>query len=241
MKADNSLGNSGASNCWTRRMKDAFGDSQKGTVYRSDLLHRRKLNLSNLRIDLRFRHQAVWREAHGQDPSSCITTGLLCLRDRFLTHVHHLSCQSIWRWLAIYAQSALSISVMRNVAQFRIGSLITAWINCPVELTRTAVDFHLNQWSTRNQRFWLIQPHWINSPDFSNVTPLRTTWLQGKPGLQSKRATASLLIKCNQFMQKILSLLLFRCKKVETSCDLASENKDSYLLRMLYGGVCNGK
>ena len=95
MKADISLGNSGASNCWTRRMKDAFGDSQKGTVYRSDLLHRRKLNLSNLRIDLRFRHQAVWREAHGQDPSSCITTGLLCLRDRFLTHVHHLSCQSI--------------------------------------------------------------------------------------------------------------------------------------------------
>ena len=24
-----------------------------------------------LRIDLRFRHQAVWREAHGQDPCSC--------------------------------------------------------------------------------------------------------------------------------------------------------------------------
>jgi hypothetical protein len=30
----------------------------------------RKLNISNLRIDLRFRHQAVWREAHGQDPCS---------------------------------------------------------------------------------------------------------------------------------------------------------------------------
>jgi hypothetical protein len=35
MKADISLGNSGASNCWTRRMKEAFGDLQKGTVYRS--------------------------------------------------------------------------------------------------------------------------------------------------------------------------------------------------------------
>jgi len=26
----------------------------------------RKLIISNLRIDLRFRHQAVWKEAHGQ-------------------------------------------------------------------------------------------------------------------------------------------------------------------------------
>jgi hypothetical protein len=31
-------------------MKDAFGDLQNGTVYRSDLLQCRKLNLSNLRI-----------------------------------------------------------------------------------------------------------------------------------------------------------------------------------------------
>ena len=100
MKADISLGNSGASNCWTRQMKDAFGDLQNGTVYRSDLLQCRKLNISILRIDLRFRHQAVRREAHGQDPRSClkslwlITTGLLCLRDQ-LIHVHHLSCRSI--------------------------------------------------------------------------------------------------------------------------------------------------
>ena len=36
-KADMSLGNSGASNCWTRQIKDAFGDLQNGTVYRSDL------------------------------------------------------------------------------------------------------------------------------------------------------------------------------------------------------------
>ena len=65
MKADIFLGISGASNCWTRQMKDAFGDLQNGTVYRSDFLHYRKLNISDLRIDLRFRHQAVWREAHG--------------------------------------------------------------------------------------------------------------------------------------------------------------------------------
>ena len=59
MKADIFLGNSGASNWWTRQMKDAFGDLQNGTVYRSDLIQCRKLNVTNLRIDLRFRHQAV--------------------------------------------------------------------------------------------------------------------------------------------------------------------------------------
>ena len=46
IKADISLGNSGASNCWTRQIKDAFGDLQNGTVYRSDLLQCRKLNIS---------------------------------------------------------------------------------------------------------------------------------------------------------------------------------------------------
>ena len=50
-------------------MKDAFGDLQNGTVYRNDHLHYSEY--SNLRIDLRFRHQEVWREAHGQDPCSC--------------------------------------------------------------------------------------------------------------------------------------------------------------------------
>ena len=55
-----------------RQMKDAFGDLQYGTVYRSDLLQCRKLNIFNLRIGLRFRHQAVWREAHGQDPCFCL-------------------------------------------------------------------------------------------------------------------------------------------------------------------------
>ena len=49
---DISLGNSGASNCWTRQMKDALGDLQNGTVYRSDLLHCRKLNISTLTLTL---------------------------------------------------------------------------------------------------------------------------------------------------------------------------------------------
>jgi len=82
-------------------MKNAFGDLQNGTVYRSDLFQCRKLNISNLRIDLRFRHQAVWREAHGQDPCSCLKMSVayhnwFALPERpLLMHVHHLSCRSI--------------------------------------------------------------------------------------------------------------------------------------------------
>ena len=57
MKADIALENSGASNCWTRQMKDAFGKLQNGTVYISDLFQCRKLIISNLRIDLRFIRQ----------------------------------------------------------------------------------------------------------------------------------------------------------------------------------------
>jgi len=30
-----------------------------------------RLNISISRIDLRFKYQAVWREAHVQDPYSC--------------------------------------------------------------------------------------------------------------------------------------------------------------------------
>ena len=46
MKAGISHGKSVASICWTRQMKGAFGDLQSGTVYRSDLLQCRKLNIS---------------------------------------------------------------------------------------------------------------------------------------------------------------------------------------------------
>ena len=90
---------------------------QNGTVYRSDLLQCRKLNISNLRIDLRFRHQAVWREAHGQDPCSCkkslwlITTGL---PERPVSDARAPFV------LPEYLKMALSENVMRNVAWFRI-------------------------------------------------------------------------------------------------------------------------
>jgi len=80
----------------------------------------RKLNISNLHMDLRFRHRAVWREAHGKDLCSWLKnswlkkrSGLsqlgkaLCLRDRILMYTHHLFCRNIWMFIcAIHEPSA---------------------------------------------------------------------------------------------------------------------------------------
>jgi hypothetical protein len=119
MKVDISLGNSGASNCWTRQMKDAFGDLQNGTVYNSDLLQCRKLNISNLRIDLSFRHQAVWREAHGHDPCSLFKKSV-AYNNWFALPERPVSDARAPFVLPEYLKMALSKSVMRNVARFRI-------------------------------------------------------------------------------------------------------------------------
>jgi hypothetical protein len=100
-------------------MKDAFGDLQNGTVYRSDFLHYRKLNISNLRIDLRFRHQAVWREAHGQDPCSFLKKSV-AYRYWFALPERLVSDARAPFVLPEYLKMVFSKSVMRNVARFRI-------------------------------------------------------------------------------------------------------------------------
>jgi hypothetical protein len=100
-------------------MKDAFGDLQNGTVYRSDLFQCRKLNISNLRIDLRFRHQAVWREAHGQDPCSSLKKSV-AYHNWFALPERPVSDARAPFVLPEYLKMALSKSVMRNVARFRI-------------------------------------------------------------------------------------------------------------------------
>ena len=100
-------------------MKDAFGDLQNGTVYRSDLFQCRKLNIFNLRIDLRFRHQAVWREAHGQDPCSCSKKSV-AYHNWFALPERPVSDARAPLGLPEYLKMALSKSIMRNVARFRI-------------------------------------------------------------------------------------------------------------------------
>jgi len=100
-------------------MKDAFGDLQNGTVYRSDLLQCRKLNISSLRIHLRFRHQAVWREAHGQDLCYCLRK-FVAYHNWFALPERPASDARAPFVLPEYLKMALSKSVMRNVARFRI-------------------------------------------------------------------------------------------------------------------------
>jgi len=92
---------------------------QNGTVYRSDLLQCRKLNISNLRINLRFRHQAVWRKAHGQDPCSCLKKSE-AYHNWFALPERPVSDARAPFVLPEYSKMALSTSVMRNVARFRI-------------------------------------------------------------------------------------------------------------------------
>ena len=82
MKAYISLGNSGASNCWTRQMKDAFGDLQNGTVYRSDLFQCRKLNISNLhRLEIQASgslERGTWSRSLLQLKKVCGLSQLVC-------------------------------------------------------------------------------------------------------------------------------------------------------------------
>ena len=92
---------------------------QNGTVYRSDFLLYKKLNVFNLRIDLRFRHQAVWREAHGQDPCPCLKKSV-AYHNWFALPERPVSEARAPFVLPEHLKKALSKSVMRNVARFRI-------------------------------------------------------------------------------------------------------------------------
>jgi hypothetical protein len=78
-----------------------------------------KLNIFNLRIDLRFRHQAVWREAHGQDPCSCSKKSV-AYHNWFALPERPVFDARAPFVLPEYSKMALSKSVMRNVARFRI-------------------------------------------------------------------------------------------------------------------------
>ena len=72
-----------------------------------------------LRIDLRFRHQAVWREAHGQDPCSSLKKSV-AYHNWFALPERPVSNARAPFVLPEYLKMALSKSVMRNVARFRI-------------------------------------------------------------------------------------------------------------------------
>ena len=72
-------------------------------------------DISNLRIDLRFRHQAVWREA----PCSCLKKSV-AYHNWFALPERPVSDARAPFVLPEYFKMALSKSVMRNVARCRI-------------------------------------------------------------------------------------------------------------------------
>lgn len=118
MKADLTLGNSGASKCWTRQLKEACQDLQNGTIYKNDLMNFRKLNISNLRADLRFRHLTVWREAHGQDPTDSKKS--VVYHNWFAGPLRNITDFCTPAVLPEYLTLALNRKMMRNVSRFRL-------------------------------------------------------------------------------------------------------------------------
>jgi hypothetical protein len=73
----------------------------------------------HLRIDMRFRHQAVWREAHGQDPCSCVKKSVAYHTWFALPHRPVSDARAPFV-LPECLRMVLSKNVMRNVARFRI-------------------------------------------------------------------------------------------------------------------------
>ena len=69
MKADVTLGNQGSNNCWSRQFKGAMTGLDNEVKYKQRLISYQRIDMPMLRVDVRRRHQSVWREVVGQDPS----------------------------------------------------------------------------------------------------------------------------------------------------------------------------
>ena len=69
MKADVALGNQGSDKCWSRQFKNAMTGLDNEANYKQRLISYQRIDMPMLRVDVRRRHQAVWKEVVGQDPS----------------------------------------------------------------------------------------------------------------------------------------------------------------------------
>ena len=68
-KADIELGNQGSDKCWSRQFRDAMIGLGNEANYKQRLISYQKIDMPMLRVDVRRRHQSVWKEVVGQDPS----------------------------------------------------------------------------------------------------------------------------------------------------------------------------
>ena len=69
MKAGVALGNQGSDKCWSRQFRGAVTGLDNEANYKQRLISYQRINMPMLHVDVRRRHQAVWKEVVGQDPS----------------------------------------------------------------------------------------------------------------------------------------------------------------------------
>jgi hypothetical protein len=94
---------------------------QNGTVNKSDFIHYRKLNISNLLI---LQIQApVWREAQGQDPCSCLKKPVI-YHNWFALPEKLVSDARAPFVLPEYLKMVLSKNVMRSLSLHQLGATI---------------------------------------------------------------------------------------------------------------------
>jgi len=119
MKADVTLGNQGAQNCWARQFKDAMTGLDNEATYKLMLSSYKKIDLPLLRVDIRRRHQTVWSEVVGQDPTGS-SKKAVTYHNWFGSHIKPVTDPRVPYIMPHYLKLALNSRVMRNVSMFRL-------------------------------------------------------------------------------------------------------------------------
>ena len=119
MKADVILGNQGSDKCWSRQFKDAITGLDNEVYYKQRLSSYQRIDLPMLRVDVRRRHQSVWREVVGQDPSVSAKKAVT-YHNWFALPMKPDTDPRVPYSMPVYLKLALNSRVMRNVSRFRL-------------------------------------------------------------------------------------------------------------------------
>ena len=116
MKADVILGNQGSDKCWSRQFKDAITGLDNEVYYKQMLSSYQRIDLPMLRVDVRCRHQSVWREVVGQDPSVSAKKAV-AYHNWFALPMRPNTDLQVPCSMPLYLRLASSSRVMRNVSR----------------------------------------------------------------------------------------------------------------------------
>jgi hypothetical protein len=119
MKADIALGNQGGHNCWVRQFKDAMTCFDNEASYKHKLSTYQRLDIPMLRVDIRRRHQTVWREVVGQDLYA-FSKKAVTYHNWFAPPMRPDTDPRVPYSMPRYLTLALNSRVMRNVSRFRL-------------------------------------------------------------------------------------------------------------------------